>query len=183
MAKKKKNIERNIVKKEETKRLKERLENFMVMAVSLVLVYAVVFAVLYNYMGSLVNGTRTVCLALRWISIAGVAVAAVWGAVKKDSRAFKWSAFFAANAVLWFFFLRFGQYKTVLISGLAYCYYALLIFFLASLAYYFLALYKRWEKKGIRRCYFILLCIVVLTYLISAVVFMYLNGNITGYTH
>lgn len=183
MAKKKKNIERNVEKKAATKLLKERLENFMVMAVSIVLVYAVIFAILYNYMGSLFSGTRFVCLALRWISVAGVAIFAVLGFVKKNSRYFKWCAFCAANAVLWFFFLQFGQYKTAFISGLAYCYYALVIFFLASLVYYFLALQRRWEKKGVRRFYFIILGLIVLAYLISAVVFMYLNGNITGYVH
>lgn len=179
MAKKKKNIEQNVVKKAEAKLLKERLENFMVMAVSLVLVYAVVFAVFYNYMGSFVTGMMRLCTALYWLNLVGVVALAVWGFLKKDNRFFKWCAFCAANAVIWFFFLRFGRSS----STILYCYCALMILLIAAIFYYFLALHKKWEKKGVRRVYFIILDIAILLYLISAVVSMYLGGNITGYAH
>lgn len=184
--KKQQNIERNVQKKAETKALKTRLENFMVMAVSVILVYAVVFLIFNNYINSsLSGGMQVLRQILIWASIAGTALFAVLGAVKKDTRYYKWSLFCMANVFLWFIFNRFsGLYllpkARFLISGIAYCFYALLIALIFSIVYYFLALSRSWEKKSTRTVYFVVLGIVLLLFVVSALVFMYLNGNITG---
>ncbi len=184
MSKKQKNAERNVAKKAANEALKERLENFIVLQTSIVLILAVLFAVFNNYLksGTLTGGMMTICDVLKWLGVLAVPVFAVLGYVKKNKGLFKWCAVGLADAAIWSCFYRFGSYSGhSWISGVAYSYYAIALYFVFSLVYYLLALNKIWDKKAVRIVFWVLAAIVALALVVSAIVFMYLNGNITGF--
>ncbi len=186
MSKKQTNAEKNTAKKAANAALKERLENYIVMQTSIVLVLAVLFAVFNNYLksGTLTGGMMVLTDVLMWLSIAAVLVFAVLGYVKKDKSLFKYCPAGLASAATWFIFYRFGSYNGHgYISGVAYSYYAILLYFIFSLVYYLLAMNKKCEKKGVRISFYIAAAIVILALVVSALVFMYLGGNLTGFQH
>ncbi len=183
MSKKKTHIERNVEKKAARNALKTKLENFIVLQTSIVLALGVLFAIFYNYYNSSLVGTmKTLFNVFIWAGVAAVLVFAILGYVKKNPSLYKWCAAGAANSVLWFLFTRFGRYGGhTMISGVAYCYYAIILYFIFSLVYYFLALKNAWTNKTVRIIFYVIAALVVLAYIISAVVFMYLGGNFTGF--
>ncbi len=183
MSKKKNaNIERNVNKKKAKEALRQNLENMLVRNTGIALVLATLFAVFNNYKNSneLAGGMIVLFNILIWIGVAMVLVFAILGAVKKDSSLYKWSALGAVNSVIWFIFYRLGIYRTTLISGVAYGYYALLIFMIFTIIYYILALTGAWKKKGIRIVFYVLAALAAIIWLATAVIFMYLNGAFTG---
>ncbi len=183
---KKKNahIERNTQKKQERQALHQKLENFIVKHTGIVLILAVLFTVFNNYKNSyeLMAGMKTIFTVLIWAGVAAVLVFAILGTVKKNAKLYTWCALGAANSVIWFIFDRFGQYNTF-ISGVAYCFYAIALYFLFCLAYYILAYYGAWNKKAVRTAFYVLAAIFAFLWIASAVLFMYANGNITGISH
>lgn len=186
MSKKKNaNIERNTNKKKAKEALRQSLENLLVKNTGIALVLAVLFAVFNNYKKSaeLAGGMIALFNILIWAGVAAVLVFAILGAVKKDASLYKWSAVGAINSVIWFLFARFSAYKTSLISGVAYSYYAILAFMIFTVIYYFLALSGVWNKKAVRVVFYVVATLLAVALLVSAIVFMYLNGNITGVAH
>lgn len=184
MSKKQTNAERNTAKKAEAAALRERLENYIVLQTSIVLVLAVLFAVFNNYLnsGTLTGGMKVLISILMWLGIAAVLVFAVLGYVKKDKSLFKWCAVGLADAAIWFVFNRFGTYDGhSWLSGVAVSYYAIALYFVFCLAYYLLALNKKWNKKGVRIAFFTVAAVIALALVIGSFVLMYLNGNITGF--
>ncbi|MDP4132888.1 MAG: hypothetical protein Q8882_02625 [Bacillota bacterium] len=175
------NVERNVEKKKAGQELKEDLENFMVKATSIVLCLAVLLAVFYNYLNSSFGGGMRIFVSiLMWIGIAGVLAGAVMGGfVKKESKFYKWCGYGAADAILCFIILRLGAALT-LTSGITFCYYALILYFIASLVYYFLGLSKKWDKKNVRLTYTIIFSVIALVYVLAAFYFMLTKGAITG---
>ena len=183
MSKKKNaNIERNTAKKQERQALHKRLEDFIVKHTGIVLVLAVLFTVFNNYKNSmeLAGGMIVLFNVLIWAGVAAVLLFAILGAVKKNPDLYKWCAVGAANSVIWFVFARFGRYRRF-ISGVSYCYFAILLYFLFCLAYYLLAYYGAWSKKGVRVAFYVLAALASLVWIVSAVVFMYMSGAFTGY--
>ncbi len=186
MSKKKNaNIERNTNKKKAKEALSKRLENLLVKNTGIALVLAVIFAVFNNYKNSmeLAGGMIALFKILIWAGVAAVLVFAILGVVKKDASLYKWCAVGAVNSVIWFLFYRFGTYKTALISGVAYSYYAILAFIIFTVIYYFLALSGAWNKKAVRIAFYVVAALIAIALLASALVFMYLNGNLTGVAH
>ncbi len=184
MSKKQTNAERNTAKKAEAAALREKLENYIVLQTSIVLVLAVLFAVFNNYLksGTLTGGMMVLIDVLMWLGIAAVLVFAVLGYVKKDKSLFKWCAAGIADAAIWSAFYRFGSFKGhSWLSGVAVSYYAIALYFIFCLAYYLLAMNKKWNKKGVRIAFFTVAAIVALVIVIGTIVLMYLNGNITGF--
>lgn len=186
MSKKQVNAEKNTAKKAANAALKERLENYIVMQTSIVLVLAVLFAVFNNYLksGTLTGGMMVLVDVLMWLSVASVGVFAVLGYVKKNKGLFKYSLAGLASAAIWFVFYRFGSFNGHgYISGVSYSYYAIALYFIFSLVYYLLAMNKKWEKKGVRTAFYIVAGVVTLALVVSALVFMYMGGNLTGFQH
>lgn len=184
MSKKQTNAERNTAKKAEAAALREKLENYIVLQTSIVLVLAVLFAVFNNYLksGTLTGGMMVLIEVLMRLGIAAVLVFAVLGYVKKDKSLFKWCAAGIADAAIWSVFYRFGSFKGhSWLSGVAVSYYAIALYFIFCLAYYLLAMNKKWNKKGVRIAFFTVAAIVALVIVIGTIVLMYLNGNITGF--
>ena len=177
MSKKKNaNIERNTAKKQERQALHKRLEDFIVKHTGIVLILAVLFAVFNNYKNSsIVGGMMVLFNILIWAGVAAVLVFAILGAVKKNTDLYKWCAFGAANSVIWYIFKKLGDF------GVTQCYFAILLYFLFCLAYYLLAYYGAWNKKGVRVAFYVLAALASLVWIVSAVVFMYKSGAFTGY--
>lgn len=184
MSKKQKNAERNTAKKAANEALRAKLENFIVLQTSVVLVLAVLFAVFNNYLksGSLTAGMMALCDILKWLGIIAVPVFAVLGYVKKNNGLFKWCAVGIADAAIWSCFYRFGSFKGhTWISGVAFSYYAIALYFVFCMVYYFLALNKKWDKKPVRIVFWTIAAIVALALVVGTIVLMYINGNITGF--
>ena len=184
MSKKQIHAERNTAKKAETAALRERLENYIVLQTSIVLVLAVLFAVFNNYLksGTLTGGMMVLCDILMWLGVAAVLVFAVLGYVKKDKSLFKLCGAGLANAAIWSVFYRFGSFKGHgWLSGVAVSYYAIALYFIFCLVYYLLAMNKKWNKKGVRIAFFTVASIVALALVIGTIVLMYLGGNLTGF--
>ena len=182
MSKKKNaNIERNTKQKKERVALHQRLEEFIVKQTGIVLILAVLFTVFNNYKNStLASGMMVLFNILIWAGVAAVLIFAILGAVKKNTDLYKWCAVGAVNSVIWFVFYRFGRYRNF-ISGVSYCFYAIALYFIFCLCYYILAYNGLWNKKGVRIAYYVLAAVAALIWIVSAVVFMYLSGALTGY--
>ena len=182
MSKKKNaNIERNTKKKQERQALHQKLESFLVKHTGIVLILAVLFTVFNNYKNrTLAGGMIVLFNILMWAGVAAVLLFAILGAVKKNPDLYKWCAVGAANSVIWFVFYRFGKYRNF-ISGVSYCFYAIALYFIFCLLYYILAYNGAWNKKAVRITFYVLVALTALLWIVSAVVFMYLSGAITGY--
>ena len=186
MSKKKNaNIAKNTQKKLEKQTLNQKIEDFIVKNIGIVLILAVLFTVFNNYKSSyeLVGGMTVLFNILIWVGVAAVLVFAILGTVMKNPALYKWCAIGAANSVIWFVFGRFDKRRGSFINGVAYCYYAIALYFLFCLAYYTLAYCGAWNKKGVRVTFYVLATILALIWIVTAVIFMYSNGNITGYAH
>ena len=185
MSKKKNaNIERNTKKKQERVALHKNLEDFIVKHTGIVLILATLFTIFYNYYVKsiqLVAGMRILFTVLIWAGVATVLAGAIIGYIKKNPAIYKWCAIGAANSVIWYVYMQFGQFRgRSYISGPAYCYYAIALYFLFCLAYYILALKGGWNKKPVRVTFYVLAAAAALFWIVTAVVFMYLNGAFFG---
>lgn len=184
MSKKQIHAERNTAKKAENAALRAKLENYIVLQTSIVLVLAVLFAVFNNYLksGTLTGGMMVICDVLMWLGVAAVLVFAILGYVKKNSALYKWCAAGLADAALWFVFYRFGSYHGhTWLSGVAVSYYAIALYFIFCLAYYLLAINKVWAKKPVRIVFFIVAAAVTIALVVGTLALMYLGGNLTGF--
>ncbi|MBR6720360.1 MAG: hypothetical protein IKL74_05560 [Clostridia bacterium] len=172
---KKKNahIERNTQKKLERQALHQKLENFIVKHTGIALILAVLFTVFGNYKNVFTNGMPILFNILIWAGVAVVLVFAILGTVKKNPSLYKWCAVGAANSVLWYIFMNLGANFGAYTSGVAHCYYAIALYFLFCLAFYFLAYYGAWNKKAVRITFYVLAAVFALLWLTSASVFLY----------
>ncbi|MBQ2942033.1 MAG: hypothetical protein IJD97_07355 [Clostridia bacterium] len=174
MSKKKNaNIERNIKKKQERQALHQKLENFIVKNTGIVLILAVLFTVFGNYKNVFTSGMPVLFNILIWAGVAAVLVFAILGYVKKNPALYKWCAYGAANSVIWYIFMSLGANFGTYTSGVAHSYYAIALYFIFCLAYYFLAYYGVWEKKAVRIIFYVLAVLSALTWLTTASVFLY----------
>lgn len=184
MSKKQIHAERNTAKKAENAALRAKLENYIVLQTSIVLVLAVLFAVFNNYLksGTLTGGMMVICDVLMWLGVAAVLVFAILGYLKKNSALYKWCAAGLADAALWFVFYRFGSYHGhTWLSGVAVSYYAIALYFIFCLVYYLLAINKAWAKKPVRIVFFIIAAAVSIALVVGTLALMYLGGNLTGF--
>lgn len=185
MSKKQINAERNTAKKAEQAALRAKLENFIVLQTSIVLVLAVLFAVFNNYLksGTLTGGMMVLCDILMWLGVIAVPVFAILGYVKKNKALFKWCGVGIADAALWFVFYRFGAYNGhTALSGVAVSYYAIALYFIFCLVYYLLAMNKVWSKhKAVRVTFFVIAAVVAIALVVATLALMYLGGNLTGF--